>query len=107
MTYIGTSAFDGCSSLKHLSIPESVTQIGAFAFGGCSSLKTLTILRSDTQIDDRAFDGCSSLLSLTVPDCLRQMFPDFRAFNVSKNACPRLTVKAPPAKRRRSDHGSV
>ena len=84
-----------------------MTRIEGDAFAGCSSLKTLTILQSDIQIDYHAFDGCSSLLSLTVLDSLRQMFPDFRAFNVPKNAFPRLTVKAAPAKRRRRHYSSI
>lgn len=37
--FIGNHAFDGCSSLKKITIPSSVTKIGDNAFDGCKSLK--------------------------------------------------------------------
>ena len=43
---IGTSAFDGCSSLTSVSIPSSVTLIGSSAFSECSSLTSVSILLS-------------------------------------------------------------
>ena len=38
VTRIGESAFEGCSSLTAITIPNSVTSIGVHAFNGCSSL---------------------------------------------------------------------
>lgn len=38
---IAESAFEGCSSLKSITIPDSVTSIGVHAFNGCISLKTI------------------------------------------------------------------
>lgn len=35
-------AFDGCSGLTSITIPDSVTNIGSFAFDGCSGLSTIT-----------------------------------------------------------------
>ena len=37
-TSIGNSAFDGCSGLTSVTIPESITSIGDYAFSGCSRL---------------------------------------------------------------------
>ena len=66
--WIGSDAFDGCSSLTSVTIPNSVTSIGDEAFKGCSSLTSVTIPESVTSIGDEAFKGCSSLTSVTIPE---------------------------------------
>ena len=65
---IGSAAFSGCSSLTSVTIPNSVTTIGGNAFDGCSSLTSVTIGNSVTTIGSYAFDGCSSLTSVTIPN---------------------------------------
>jgi len=40
---VGKNAFNGCTSLKKLYIPDTVTSIGDGALGGCSSLYELTL----------------------------------------------------------------
>ena len=47
-------AFCGCSSLRHVTIPNSVTNIGEYAFWGCSSLTSVTISHS-TKVASNAF----------------------------------------------------
>ena len=63
---MGDGAFDGCSSLSNLVIPNSVTSIGDGAFWGCSSLRDLVIPNSVNDIEDRVFEGCN------FPDNLKQ-----------------------------------
>ena len=67
-TIIGDLAFEGCTSLKSITIPDSVTNIGIAAFEGCTSLKSITIPDSVTNIGMAAFEGCTSLKSITIPD---------------------------------------
>ena len=71
VTFIGHSAFSGCSGLTgSLTIPSSVISIDDGAFYNCNGLTgSLTIPNSVTSIGDAAFFGCSGLTgSLTIPN---------------------------------------
>ena len=68
MTDIGSSAFDDCTSLKTVTIPNGVTYIDYCTFSGCASLTSITIPDSVTYIYDDAFSDCTSLISITIPD---------------------------------------
>ena len=50
-------AFGGCSSLKSVKIPNSVTSIGIDAFWECRNLTSVTIPDSVTSIGSGAFYG--------------------------------------------------
>ena len=68
VTSIGDRAFLGCSNLKNVIIGNGVTSIGDYAFCNCSSLTSVTIGNSVTSIGWSAFSSCSSLTSITIPD---------------------------------------
>ncbi len=68
VTSIGESAFDGCSGLTSVSIPNSVTSIGDHAFFYCSGLTSVTIPNSVTSLGFQAFGNCSGLTSVTIPN---------------------------------------
>ena len=65
---IGESAFYYCRSLTTITIPDSVTSIGDWAFYRCDRFTTITIPDSVTSIGDSAFRSCSSLTTITIPD---------------------------------------
>lgn len=67
VTSIDEGVFYYCSALKSVTIPASVTSIGNHAFFYCSALKSVTIPNSVTSIGNYAFYNCPSLTSITIP----------------------------------------
>ena len=63
---IGNSAFSGCSGLKSINIPNSVTTIGDLAFDYCLELKSISIPSSVTSIGATPFSSCNNLESINV-----------------------------------------
>jgi len=66
ITYIGWGAFEGCTYLTNITIPNSVTKIDTVAFVNCTSLASITIPNNVFNIGFGAFSGCTSLTTLTV-----------------------------------------
>jgi hypothetical protein len=62
---IVSMAFDSCTNLETVEIPDSVTQIGYRAFYNCSKLKQLVIPEKVFMIEESAFSGCIALNSLS------------------------------------------
>lgn len=54
LEYIGNSAFESCSSLKKINIPDNVKKIGDYAFYNCTSLVKITLPASVEEIGKRA-----------------------------------------------------
>ena len=67
---IAHRAFDGCSSLTAVTLPDSLTSLSYSAFRACSALTAVTLPNSLTSIPNSAFDGCSSLVTIALPDSL-------------------------------------
>ena len=66
VTGIGNEAFEGCTGLTSITIPEGVTSIGYYAFFNCTGLTSITIPEGVTSIGNYAFDGCKGLTSIEV-----------------------------------------
>ena len=61
---IGSSAFQGCTGLTTLTIPDNVTTLDDYAFDGCTGLTTVNIGNGLTTIGSSAFQGCNNITSL-------------------------------------------
>ena len=68
VTGIGEKAFENCSGLTSVTIPNSVTSIGGYAFKYCYGLTSVTIGNGVTSIGESAFEGCSGLTSVHISD---------------------------------------
>lgn len=68
VTTIGGNAFSDCSSLVNVNIPEGVTTIRLATFVGCTSLSEIKLPDSLTTIGSCAFQGCDSLSEIKIPD---------------------------------------
>ncbi len=64
----GYSPFYDKSTLKSVTIGNSVTSIGSSAFEGCSSLPEINIPSNVASIEDYAFSDCSSLAIVTIAE---------------------------------------
>lgn len=97
IVYIGKYAFYGCSNLKYIVIPDSLTSVEPHAFDGCTSLAKFmgkntsedgrcivingeldafapaelteyTIPDGVTSVGDYAFYNCSNITKITIPE---------------------------------------
>ncbi|MBR2730788.1 MAG: leucine-rich repeat protein [Clostridia bacterium] len=71
--FIGAFAFEGCTQLMSVELPDDLESIGAGAFSGCSALETVALPDSVAVIEDGAFSDCSALSSVQFSDGLTEI----------------------------------
>ena len=64
---IPVGAFSGCSSLRSVEMPRSVSKIGRQAFRNCEAIERLVIPAGKVIVEDGAFDGCDAIRSVVLP----------------------------------------
>lgn len=91
-------AFEGCTSLKKIDIPQNITKIGAYAlcacgiesfevpsgvtrieeytFSACDLLKEIKLPTGLKEIDNNAFSGCDSLIGMVIPGSVTSIKKD-------------------------------
>lgn len=70
---IAESAFQNCSDIYRVTIPDSVEKIGQRAFRDCSNLVSVKLPASLKAIPFEAFRDCRLLTSITLPEGLERI----------------------------------
>ena len=83
VTYISEAAFNECSSLVSVTIPDNIDFIGDSAFAECTNLSSVDLGNGLKSIDMEAFFGCSSLTSIGIPGSMEYI--DNSAFDFCKH----------------------
>ena len=68
---LGMSAFGGCSKLKSVNLPDSVTSMDRSVFSGCTALESMILPAGLTNLPINTFQNCMSLKSVTLQEGLR------------------------------------
>ena len=101
--YIKHNAFQNCTTIRSITIPDSIIEIGFYAFEGCTSLETITlpfigkapdattntafsyifntvpeslntvILTGSESIADSAFSGCTGITSIVIAESVTRI----------------------------------
>lgn len=78
LSEIKNNTFKGCSKLEEVKIGENVTSIGEYAFQECTNLKNINIPNSVKNIGSQAFEYCKSIEEIILPENLEEIA--YRAF---------------------------
>lgn len=78
LTFLNGDTFNGCSSLKTITLPDTLQHIGALAFYDCANLCSITIPKNVKNIEYCSFARCPNLKEVTIPADLNDI--GWRAF---------------------------
>ena len=73
MEYIGDNAFYGCTNLKSINLPDTITYIGECVFRSDSSLDNVKLPNRIKTIKQRPFQSCSNLKNLELSEDLEEL----------------------------------
>ncbi len=67
--------FEGCTSLKSITLPSTLTEIGDGVFTNCTALTTVTFgnVSNITKVGKEVFKGCSALKTIDLPTNLESL----------------------------------
>ena len=71
ITVIDNNAFENCTEITSVKLPDSVTEIKDATFRNCTSLKNVTLPNTITYIGNSAFYLCESLETVNLPVSLK------------------------------------
>lgn len=69
-TNIGDHAFDECSNMTDIKMPNTITKIGSIAFSSCYALTDMSLPNTVTTLGSWAYSHCRSLTKVYIPKSL-------------------------------------
>lgn len=85
ITVLPEGCFYGCSSLEDIVLPSGIKEIPSFAFYKCTSLTSIVVPDGVTSIGRNAFGGCTSLEDFFVPESITKLtFGNYLVFENTK-----------------------
>lgn len=66
VTNIGEKAFEACTGLQSITLPEGLERVDLWAFRGCTNLQSVTFPNNMKEIAIEAFKGCQNLKEVTL-----------------------------------------
>jgi hypothetical protein len=92
---VGGGAFQGCTKLKSINIPNSVTTLGSDAFLGCKALLSATVGNGVRVINNSTFNSCVALETVKLGNklttvCYRSFYncPALRTITIYNEKAP-------------------
>ena len=70
VTSIGSYAFEECSNLTSITLPDTIASIGDNAFYRCSKLASINLPNGLPNIGNRVFYQCTNLTSINLPESI-------------------------------------
>jgi|GEM_PF-6483869 len=80
--YIGAGAFEDCTSLTTITIPETVIKLGVVSFTN-TGLSTVNLPSNLKSIGQKSFEECHNLTSIVIPDTVVEL--GSQTFNECEN----------------------
>ena len=68
VTMIATKAFQRCSQITSITMPDSINTIGEYAFQSATALKEISISNNIRSLPGYCFEGCQNLESFSIPE---------------------------------------
>ena len=68
-----TGAFENCSTLTSITIPDSVTAMYSYTFYECGNLQSVELSKAIQQIGEMSFYDCQSLTEITLPASVKAL----------------------------------
>jgi len=77
---IQSSAFSGCSALRHVGFMDRIHQLGESSFQNCTVLREVRLCPQLMCVPTKCFMGCKKLELIQIPDTSEEMILEDRCF---------------------------